>query len=30
MAVLKREGDKLVYRFDGETLTIEPWGRDGL
>lgn len=30
MAVLKQEGDKLVYRFDGETLTIEPWGRDGL
>ena len=28
--MLKNEGNKLVYRFDAETLVVEAWGRDSL
>ncbi len=30
MALLQEENGKLVYRFDGETLVIEPWGKNSL
>lgn len=26
MQTMSREGNKLVHRWDGETLVVEPWG----
>ncbi len=30
MANIVNEKDKLVYRYDSETLTVEPWGKNSL
>ena len=27
---IEKQDNRLVYRYDGETLWIEPWGKDGL
>lgn len=30
MQTMSREGNKLVHRWDGETLVVEPWGNNSL
>lgn len=30
MGVMRQEGNKLIWKFDGETMVIEPWGENSL